>query len=212
MTCGNLGDLYAHTGDWEQGLPFAERSLALFQQQGSPQGIIFSRIVLATLYWRQPALDRALKALTDARALAVAEGVHEFDLDIDRWLAEVALSQGDPARVLSLVEPWLSQSDEGEDGSLEPLYRLQAEALAFQGETEIALTILEASGKRLSIADSHYQRGQALLALAQVLARKGRQTKARAYAQEAYFIFNQLGASVDATKAETLPATLATEE
>ncbi|MFO7537926.1 MAG: tetratricopeptide repeat protein, partial [Chloroflexota bacterium] len=212
MTCGNLGDLYAHTGDWQQGLPTAQRGLALFQQQGSPQGIIFSHIVLATLYWRQSALDQARAALTEARTLAAAEGVGEFDLDIDRWLAQVALSQAEPAQVLALVAPWLNQGDAGEDDSLEPLYRLQAEALAAQGETERALAILEASQERLSATGSRYQRGQVLLALARLLVRvNGRQTEARTYAQEAHTILEQLGASSDAAVAEKLLATLAQE-
>ena len=212
MTCGNLGDLNFHMGDWEQGLPHAQQSLALFQSQGSQQGIVFSLIVLATLYWRQPALDRALATLTKARKLATIHGVSEFDLDIGRWLAQVALSQGDPERVLAIVKPRLSQVDEGEDESLEPLYWLQAEALAARGETARALAILEASRERLSETGALYQRGQVLLALTRVLlADNGRQAQARAYAQEAYTILGQLGARLDAAEAKNLLATPATE-
>ena len=207
MTCGNLGDLYAHTGDWEQGLPIADRSLALFQQQGSSQGIIFSHIVLATLYWRQAAFDQMTAALTEAGALAKTQGVSEFDLDIDRWLAQTALSQGDPTRVLELVAPWLKQVDDTEDDSLEPLYRLQAETLAAQGETEQALAILAASQERLSASGSRYQKGQVLLALARVLGGvNGRRAEARLYAQEAHTIFVQLGANMDMAEAERLLA------
>jgi class 3 adenylate cyclase/tetratricopeptide (TPR) repeat protein len=212
MTCGNLGDLYAHTGDWEQGLPFAERSLALFQQQGASQGIVFSHIVLATLYWRQAAFDQMTAALTEADALAKAHGVSEFDLDIARWLAQAALSQGDPAPALALIAPWLNQADDAEDDGLEPLYRLQAEALAAQGDREQALAVLEASRERLLATGSRYQLGQVLLALARVLvADSGRQAQAHTYAQEAHTILEQFGASSDATVAEILLAALAQE-
>lgn len=212
MTCGNLGDLYAHTGDWEQGLPIAQRSLGLFQQQGASQGIIFSHIVLATLYWRQASFDQMTAALTEADALAKTNGVSEFDLDIAGWLAQTALSQGDPARALALVNPWLMQSDEAADDSLEPLYRLQAETLAAQGETAQALAILEGGRERLSAIGSRYQLGQSLLALARVLVGvNGRQAQARTYAQEAYVILEQLGARSDAAVAEKLLATLTQE-
>jgi hypothetical protein len=185
----------------------------LFEQLNSQQGIAFVRIVLATLHWRRQAYIEAAQELDLARAIVEDEGVEEFRVDIGRWLAQMALSQGEAERALHFVEPWLGSVDEEGDEGLEPLYWIQAQAWALLGMLGQAVAILLASYGLLQTTDSPYQTAHVLLALGQVLAgQNGRQAEARAHAQAALTTFIQLGARLDAAEADKLLAILATED
>lgn len=207
----NLADLSFHRGDLAQSERQARQALALAESMAAAQVQIIAHVILAMVAWRQEAwtvMEAELATAAELAATAV-----DFQPTVDRWRAQLALAQGDAAYALSILEPWLTADAEVLADEAEPVQRLYAQALAAQGESERAVHLLAEGLERLREAEMRYQKGLALLALAEIVARvNGRETEARTYAIEAQTIFDQLGASLDTAVAEHLLARLAMED
>ncbi|MBE2198377.1 MAG: AAA family ATPase [Anaerolinea sp.] len=207
----NLADLSFHQGDLAQSAAQARQALALAEPMAAAQVEIIAHVILAMVAWRQEAW--AAMGVELATAAELAATAVDFQPTVDRWRAQLALAQGDAARAQAIFEPWLAADAEVLADEAEPVQRLYAQALAAGGETERAVHLLTESLQRLREAEMRYQTGQALLALAEIVAGvNGREAEARAYAIEAQMIFVQLGASLDTAVAEKLLAKLPMED
>lgn len=207
MTCSNLGDLCCHQGDLEQGLAYARRGLETFTALGAPQGIIFSQVVLATLYWRREDLEGARKGLSEVRELIEEHQAIEYQPTVGRWLAQVYLAAGELPAAEAEIQALLDLEPESLDVEAEPIQRLWGRILAARGELAEARQVLQDSLARLEQRGERYEMGCTLLALARVLAQmEGQAAEALAHAERAREIFADLGARLDLQEAEELIA------
>jgi class 3 adenylate cyclase/predicted ATPase len=207
----NLADLSFHQGDLTQSQQQARQALALAEPMAAAQVEIIAHVILAMVAWRQEAWV-TMEAELD-RAAELAATAVDFQPTVDRWQAQLALTQGDATRAQIILAKWLDAEAEVLADEAEPVQRLYAQALAVQGETERAVHLLTASVQRLREAEMRYQTGLSLLALAEVEAGvNGCRAEARAYAKEAQTIFEQLGARLDTAVVEKRLATLPMED
>jgi len=199
-TYANLGDLYCHRGEIEKGLDYAHRALEIFDAIQAASGTIIAHAVLATLLWRQGALEQALTQLSDVRELAQDT---MFEPTVRRWLAQIYLTRGNTAQAQAEIQELLSTGADVLADEAEPIQRLWGEILAAQGEPEEANRVLEASLDRLEQRRKRYQAARTRLVLARVLAQvSGRAEEALAHAGRARATFAELGARLDLREAE----------
>jgi tetratricopeptide (TPR) repeat protein len=207
MTCCNLADKYRCMGDLVRGPGYARRGLDIFIKIESHQGVLFARVVLACLFWRQGELDQARTQLLGARELVERYNAVQFKPDIGRWLAQVCLTEGDLAQAEAEIQPLLSLEKRDLGVEFEPIQRLWGQILAARGRLDEALQVLQESLERLEQSPMRYKTAGTLLALANVLAKmEGRAAEARLYAERARAILTDLGARLDLQEAEALLA------
>lgn len=197
----NLADLYYHLGYLAQSELHAHKVLAIAEKIGATQQILTVRVILAIGAWRRKELAQALAHLSKASHLA--ETAEMFQPTVDRWLAQVYLTQGDLPRARTLLEKWLGEDAEVLADEAEPIQMLYAQTLASQGDINQAVQRLEASLHRLQEVGMQYQTGQAMLALAKVLGTSN-STAAQKYAEHAHEIFSSLSAHLDEEEAKDL--------
>ena len=202
MTCCNLGDYYAHTGDLEDGLGYARQGLGAFQKVASPQGEIFARSVIASLLWRKGAWVEASQELQQALALVTEYSDSEFQATVRRWLAQVYLSQEDIPHAEAEIKTLLALSPEILDLETEPVQRLYGQLLARQNRLAEAQQVLQASLQRLEAEAQAYEAACTRVALAEVLTLAENIPLARTYREQARQVFRQLGAKHDIQQVE----------
>jgi tetratricopeptide (TPR) repeat protein len=132
--CLNLGDLYFHLGEIEDGLSNARRSLDRFTDVNSIQGGILARVLQATLLWRQGNLEEAVEKLLEAQELAQENEVVMFRPTVGRWLAQVYLTAGDVGRAEAELEDLLRLDTDILADDSDPIQRLRGQVLAGHGQ------------------------------------------------------------------------------
>jgi tetratricopeptide (TPR) repeat protein len=201
----NLGDLYFHSGEIEEGLDYAQRSLDAFTKIDSVPGRIIAGAVLAILLWRRGDLEQARAQLLEAKTLA--EGAVVFKPTVGRWLTQVHLTAGDIAEAEAELRELESLDTDMLADDAEPIQRLAGQVLVARGERDEGIRVLQESLERLEQNDMRYQAACTHLTLARVQAHiEGRETKAREHAEHARAIFADLGARLDRVEAESLIA------
>jgi tetratricopeptide (TPR) repeat protein len=206
VTSCNLGDLYYHKGELEQGFTYARRGLETFEELESSQEII-AHVILATLFWRQDGLEQARAHLSEARTLIETHNAAQLEPTVGRWSVQTHLAGGDMTQAETEIQTLLALGMDALDTEAEPMQRLQGQILAAQGKLAEATQVLQESLERLEQSQAHYEIGCTLLALAGVLAQiQGRAAEARESAERARAIFADLGAKLDLKEADELLA------
>jgi class 3 adenylate cyclase/tetratricopeptide (TPR) repeat protein len=208
MACNNLADLYAHLGDPDQGIPYAERGLEIFIRLQSHQGTVFAQTVLASLYWRKRDWLAARAAVEQAGMIVETQDIALFRPMVGRWSVQVSMASGDLISADKETHSLLALGVEFLADEAEPIQRLRGQLLAAQGKESEAIEVLEASLSRLEAAQMRYQTGLTQLALAQVFAQIDKIYKARTQAEQAHIIFSELGAKLDLQEAKAFLASL----
>lgn len=211
MTMCNLADLYCHRGQLQLALEYAHKGLAGFKILGAAAGLVHAHENLGAVYLWLGELDRARTHLEQGLQLIQANDIQEFSADVLVLLAEVHLRAGAATTAETMARRALDIATE----QATPVNQAIAQrvlGLVFQacGDTASAEEALLASRALVENQGQRYELGRTLLALAGLYRTdRERRPEARAMLEQAYAIFEKLGAELALAEAQALIQCLA---
>jgi class 3 adenylate cyclase/tetratricopeptide (TPR) repeat protein len=205
MCYNNLGGLAYTQGDYTQAIEHYTSSLAIRREIGDRQGIADLYNNLGEVYHALEDGPQALDYLQQAADMFVDLGDNATLVDTYKLLAEVEVGLGkiEPAlqyagRALKLAQVIGNAEYEGVAyRALGEIYRAATSWAVSRTCLEDSVRLLEASGNKLELAQSHVQLGRTLMAM------EDRDT-ARRHLQQAVDLFGALGLDGEMSQARAL--------
>ena len=201
----NLGWLYILRGETQEARKSLNAALELARQIGYSSLIREVRKNLGEYYMAIEQWEQAREILVEVRSAFEELGANDQLMNVTRLLGETALGQGD----LEDAQTWVNELDSLVVGGMTLPALQQGEVFRFKGMVAIRLQSWERAQQflnqslqifrdlksRLNVGRTLYQMGRLAYAQNEI-------SQAKANYQEAFQIFNQIGACLDAQRTE----------